>query len=210
MATEDSLNHSLNSALKHYSSMFFLPPFQKAVAAIAIICIGGVGLSTFALTLQLPNLSLVDGLTRSFLLGVSLFAAVLIADYIISKTILRSDPIYVLRRAVALSLFCWILWLFFAILGVIFGTFFGLWLWVDLCLLGFAAVLTFRAVVFISTSSVGFLRRLVSSLFSPLICIAPFMVFWASLDSSIPLQFLPFLAISPIVGCVFAFCLFPS
>jgi len=205
VATEDSLNHSMNSALKHYSSMFFLPSFQKAVAAVAVICIGGVGLSTFALTLQLPNLSLVDGLSRSLLLGVSLFAAVLLADCIISKALLRSDPIYVLRRAVALSLFCWILWLFFVILGVVFGIFFGSWLWVDLCLLGFAAVLTFRAVVFISTSSVGFLRRLISSLFSPLLCIASFMVFWASLDSVIPLQVLPFLVISAVVGCAFAF-----
>jgi putative membrane protein len=205
VATEDSLNHSMNSALKHYSSMFFLPAFQKAVAAIAVICIGGVGLSTFALTLQLPRLSLVDGLTTSLFLGVSIFAAVLLADYIISKTTLRSDPIYVLRRAVALSLFCWVLWMFFIILGVAFGSVFGLLWWVKLCLLGFAAVLTFRAVVFISTSSVGFLRRLISSLFPPFLCIAPFMVVWASLDNALPLQFLPFLVISPIVGCAFAF-----
>jgi hypothetical protein len=104
VATEDSLNHSMNSALKHYSSMFFLPSFQKAVAAVAVICIGGVGLSTFALTLQLPSLSLIDGLIRSFFLGVSVFAAVLFADYVISKIVLGIDPIYVLRRAVALSL----------------------------------------------------------------------------------------------------------
>jgi putative membrane protein len=205
VATEDSLNHSMNSALKHYSSMFFLPAFQKAVAAIAVICIGGVGLSTFALTLQLPSLSLIDGLIRSFFLGVSVFAAVLFADYVISKIVLGRDPIYVLRRAVALSLFCWVLWLFFIILGVAFGAVFGLLWWVKLCLLGFAAVLTFRAVVFISTSSVGFLRRLVASLFSPFLCVVPFMVFWASLDSAISLQFLPFLVISPIVGCAFAF-----
>ena len=205
MATEDSLNHSMNSALKHYSSMFFLPSFQKAVAIIAVICIGGVGLSTFALALQLPSLSLVDGLIRSLFLGVSVFAVVLLADYIISKTALRNDPIYILRRAVALSLFGWVLWLFFVILGVIIGTLFGLWLWVDFTLLGFAAVLTFRAVVFISTSSVGFLPRLVSSLFSPFLCIGAFMVFWELLAIADPLQVLPFLVISPIVGCTSAF-----
>ncbi len=205
MATEDSLNHSMNSALKHYSSMFFLPSFQKAIAVIILICIGGVGFSTFALTLRLPSLSLFDGLTRSLFLGVSIFAAVIFADYVINKTALRNDPIYVLRRAVALSLFGWVLWLFFVILGVIFGTVFGLRLWVDLCLLGFAAVLTFRAVVFLSTSSVGFLRRLISSLFSPFLCIAAFMVFWESLAVVHPLQILPFLVISPIVGCASAF-----
>jgi putative membrane protein len=199
VATEDSLNHSMNSALKHYSSMFFLPAFHKAVAAVAIICIGGVGFSTFALFFS------VNGLISSLFLGVSLFTAVMLADYVTSKIVLGRDAIYVLRRTVALSLFCWVLWLFFIILGVAFGAMFGLLWWVKVCLFGFAAVLTFRSAVFIATSSVGFLRRLMSSLFSPFLCIVPFMVFWASLDSSLPLQFLPFLVISPVVGCTFAF-----
>jgi putative membrane protein len=198
VATDDSLNHSMNSALKHYSSMFFLPAFQKAVATVAVLCIGGVTLSTFALFFS------VDKLVSSLFLGVSVFAAVLSADYVISKIVLGKDPIYVLRRTVALSLFCWLLWMFFIILGVAFGAFFGWLWWVKFCLLGFAAVTTFRAVVFIATSSVGFLRRLVASLFSPLLCIAPFMVFWAGIDSAIPLQFLPFLVISTIAGCSFA------
>ena len=205
MTTEDSLNHSMNSALKHYSSMFFLPSFKKAVTAIAGVCIVGVGVSTFALTLTLPSLSLGDGLALSLFLGFFLFTAILLADYIISKTALRSDPIYVLRRAVALSLFSWILWLFFVVLGVISAAIFGLWFWVELCLLGFAAVLTFRAVVFISTSSAGVPQRLFSSLFSPLLSISPFIIFWAYLDSAIPLRVLPFLFISPIVGYISAF-----
>jgi len=205
VATDDSLNHSMNSALKHYSSMFFLPPFRKAIAVVALICIGGVGPSTFVLTLQLASLSLVEGLISSLFLGVSIFAAVLLADYIMNKTVLRSDPIYVLRRAVALSLFGWVLWLFFVILGVLFGTIFGLWLWVDFCLLGFAAVLTFRAVVFMSTSPAGVLQRLFSSLFSPFLCIAPFVVFWEFFAIADPLRFLPFLVISPVVSCAFAF-----
>jgi putative membrane protein len=205
MENPDSLNHSMNSALKHYSSMFFLPSFQKAIAAVALICVGGVGISTFFITLQLPDTSLVDGLAKGLFLGVSLFAAVLLADYLISKTAFRRDPIYVLRRAMALSLFCWILWLFFVILGVVFGTVFGLWLWVDFCLMGFAAVLTFRAVVFISTSSAGFLQGVFSSLFSPFICVAAFMVFWELLAVANSLRFLPFLVISPFAGYAFAF-----
>jgi putative membrane protein len=188
----------MNSALKHYSSMFFLPSSRRAVGAIAGLCIGVVGLSTFALFLS------VEGLISSLFFGVSLFATTLLFDYVTSKTVFGNDPIYVLRRTVALSLFCWILWLFFIIPGVILGTVFDLWWWVNLCLLGFAAVLTFRAVVFISTSSVAFLRRLVSSLLQPFLCIAVFVVFWNSLDRAIPLQVLPFLVISPIVSCASA------
>ena len=189
----------MNRAVKHYSSMFFLPPFRKAVGAKAIICIGVIGLSNFLL---FPS---VEGLFTSLFLGVSLFVATLLADYIISKIVLRSDPIYVLRRTVALSLYCWVLWLFFVVLGVVLGMIFGLWLWVDLCFLGFAAVLTFRAVVFISTSAAGMLRRLLSSLFSPFLCIAAFMVFCEIRAVAIPFQVLPFLVISPIAGCASAF-----
>jgi putative membrane protein len=166
---------------------------------MAIICIGVIGLSIFLL---FPS---VEGLFTSLFLGVSLFAATLLADYIISKIVLRSDPIYVLRRTVALSLYCWILWLLFVVLGVILGAIFGLWLWVDLCFLGFAAMLTFRAVVFISTSAAGMLRRLLSSLFSPFLCISAFMVFWEIRAVALPFQVLPFLVISPIAGCASAF-----
>jgi putative membrane protein len=122
-----------------------------------------------------------------------------------SKIVLGRDPIYVLRRTVALSLFCWVLWLFFIILGVVFGAVFDLWWWIKLCLLGFAAVLTLRTVVFTATSSARILRRLLSSLLQPFLCIIAFMIFWASLASAIPLQVLPFLVISPIVGCASAF-----
>jgi putative membrane protein len=198
VATENSLNHSINSALKHYSSMFFLPTFKKALAAIAVICIGVVGFSAFAL---FPS---VEGLINSLFLGISLFAATLIVDYVMSKIILGRDPIYVLRRTAALSLFCWILWVFFISLGVVFGAIFDSLWWIKLCLLGFAAVLTLRMVVFTATSSAGILRRLLSSLLQPFLCMGVFMVFWG-IASAIPLQVLPFLVISPIVGCASAF-----
>jgi putative membrane protein len=195
----NSLNHSMDSALKHYSSLFFLPTLKKAIAAIALLCIGGVGLSAFALFHS------VDGLINSAFLGFSLFAATLIFDYITSKMVLRRDPIYVLRRIVALSLFGWIVWLFFIALGVVFGLMFNFWWWFKLCLLGFAGVVTFRAVVFMATSAAGMLRQLSSSLLQPFLCIVAFMVFWTRFAGANPLQFLPFLFVSPIAGCASAF-----
>jgi putative membrane protein len=198
VTTENSLNHSINSALKHYSSMFFLPPFKKAVSALAVICIGVVGFSTFAL---FPTF---EGLITSLFFGILLFAVTLLFDFVMSKLILGNDPIYVLRRTVALSLFGWILWVFFIILGVICGIVFDLWWWIKLCLLGFSALLTFRTVVFISTSSVAFSRRLLASLLQPFFCIAVFVLFWTQIASAAPFQFLPFLVISPIMSCVSA------
>jgi putative membrane protein len=199
LATENSLNQSMNTALKHYSSLFFLPPFKKALSALAVLCIGVVGFSTVVL---FPSVS---GLINGLFLGLSLFAANIVFDYVLSRLVLKRDSIFILRRTVGLSVFCWILWLFFIILGVVFGAVFDLWWWIRLCLLGFSAVLTLRANVFLSISSTGFMRRIAASLLQPFSCIVPFMVFWAELDSAILIRVLPFLVISPIAGCALAF-----
>jgi putative membrane protein len=203
MATEDSLNHSMNSALKHYSSMFFLPSYKKSLLAIAVICIVVVGLSTFAL---FPS----EGLANSLALGFSLFALTLIADSVMSRIILKVDPIYLMRRTLALSLFCWLLWLFFIAIGVVLGFAFDWLLWVKLCLLGYAAVVTLRGVVFIATSSAAMWRKLVSVLLNPTLCIVAFLAFWGGISSAILIQILPFLVISPIIGCVAVFLFLSS
>ena len=204
MATEDSLNHSMNSALKHYSSLFFLPSYKKSLLAIAVICIVVVGLSTFAL---FPS---IQGLTSGLVLGISLFALTLVADSVMSRIILKVDPIYLLRRTLALSFFCWLLWLFFIAIGVVLGFAFGWLLWVKLCLLGYAAVVTLRGVVFIATSSAAMWRKLLSVLLNPTLCIVAFLAFWAGISSAILIKILPFLVISPIIGCVAVFLFLSS
>jgi putative membrane protein len=199
VATENSMNHSINKAAKHYASLFFLPTFKKALVAVAVLCIGIVGLSTFAL---FPS---IDGLINSLFFGISLFAVTILLDCVISKVVLH-DPIYVLRRTVALSLFGWVFCLPFIILGVVFGATFNFWWWIKLCLLGFAAVLTLRFVVFLATSSVSISRRLLASLLQPFFCITVFLAFWIRLASVNPLlKFLPFLLISPIACCAAAY-----
>jgi putative membrane protein len=199
MATDSSLNHSMDNALKHYSAMFFLPPYKRAILAIAVICIGVIGLSTYAF---FPT---TEGLVNSLALGFSLFIITIFVDIVMSKVILRVDPIYVLRRTVALSLFCWVLWVFFNLLGVAFGLAFDLSWWIKLSLLGFGAVLTLRIIVFVSTSSTSILRQLLSALLWPFLCIAVFIAFWSGISSDIVGQVLPFLIISPIVGCIAVF-----
>lgn len=174
-ATEASMNHSINKAVKHYGSLFFLPTFKKAISAVAVLCIGVVGISTFTLFQS------IEGLISSLLLGFSLFAVTILVDYVVSKRVLH-DPIYILRRTVALSLFGWLFWLFFIVLGVIIGSMVSFWWWINLCLLGFAAVMTLRFVVFLATSSVELSRRILSSLLQPFLCIFAFIVFWEPAD----------------------------
>ena len=86
MESESSLNRSIDGAAKHYSSMFFLPSFKKALFAVAVLCFV-IGLSTSAVP---SSRGLIDGLV----LGLSLFALTLIADLVMSKVLLRNDQIY--------------------------------------------------------------------------------------------------------------------
>lgn len=199
MATENTLSHSMDNALKHYSSMFFLPSYKKALLLVGVICIGIVGLSTFAL------FKTVEGLTNSLTLGLSLFIITIFLDIIMSKLIMKIDPIYILRRTIALSLFCWLLWGFFVIIGVIFGAMFGLSWWIKLCLLGFGAVLTLRIIVFVATSSANIFRQLISAILQPYLCVAAFIVFSTSFSSAIITQALPFLIIAPLAASATVF-----
>jgi putative membrane protein len=191
MSTEDSMNGSMNSAVKHYSSLFFLPSFRKTFAALAVLCVGVVGLSTFVL---FPSF---EGLLNSLSLGVALLAVTLLCDYATITLVLRGDPIFVWRRTAALSLFSWILWLGFIFPGALVGAAFGFWIWVKLCLLGFATILTLRAVVFFSTSTAGPIRAALASFLQPFLCIIPFLVYWATFNQTDLLQVLPFLIVAP-------------
>ena len=179
LTTEDSLSQTIDRAVKRYSSLFKLPSYARVVVLLALICIGGGLTSTAAL---FPS---VEGLLSGLLLGSSLFLLNLVSSYIISTLVLRGDAIYDLRRTVALSLFCWMMWLIFIIMGVAAAIPFGLRWWVRLCLLGFAAVVILRLIVFDSTSSKSYGRRLIASLLQPFACAIPFLVFWAAIPYSL-------------------------
>lgn len=199
MASDNSLNHSMNNALKHYSSMFFLPSLKKAVAGLALICVGIVGLSTFTLFQS------IEGLSASLFLGIALLGVSLAFDYVVSEFVLRDDPIYTPRRTAALSLFGWVLWGFFILLGVVLGAAFNFLWWVKMCLLGFAALLTLRSVVFLATSSEPPLRCFIASFVQPFSCIGVFFLFWWILIGNVALQFWPFLVVSPLAAFVSAY-----
>src|SRR5512137_1607704 len=189
MAKENSLNQTMDSALKHYSSMFSLPSSKKSLIAIAIICILAISTCSFALFRSVT----------SFLLGVSLFALTLIADFVTSRFVLKTDPIFIPRRILAMSFYGWVLWLAFIALGTALGYFFeaGL-LWVKLSLLGFAAVVTLRVIVIGAVSYASKGRQIVTMLLQPIACSLIFLVFWQMLFPAVLLQIGLFLLFAPI------------
>jgi len=200
MAPDGSLNYSMDSATKHYSSMFYLPSYKKAILTVAAICIIAINLSTLLL---FPSLS-------SLALGVSLFIITYITSAIVSKSLLKKDPIFSIRRTLVLSAIGWVIWLVFIVLGVGLSFWFGWLLWVKLTLLGFAAVVTLRFLVFNATSTAERWRQLLSIMLEPILSIGAFLVFWAFISNAVVSQILPFIVLSPIIGYVAVYMLLSS
>jgi len=74
VAADNSLNHSMDEAVKHYSSLFKLPSYRKVLSLLAIFCIGGGMLS---ITCLFPSF---EGLVNGLFLGFSLFMTNLFFD----------------------------------------------------------------------------------------------------------------------------------
>jgi putative membrane protein len=202
-SSNSSLNDSMDGALKHYSSMFFLPSCKRLILFIAAICLCVFGLSLYVF---FPT---VQGIINGLSLGVTLFVITIIADIVISNFVLK-DPIYILRRTVALSFFCWIFWAFFLIIGIVFGIVIDTLWWFKLSLLGFGAVLTLRFVVLIATSSSSHIRQILAALFWPYLCIGTFLACWANISGNVLISSLPYVIVAPIVAYVAVFIFLKS
>lgn len=198
MTEETSLNHSMNNAIRHYSSMFFLPSLKKSIILLILCCIIFVSFSTISF------LTSIEGVFYSLSLGILIFFSTLFIDYVISNVILGNDPIYVLRRSLALSLFCWVIWSGFLILGVILGILFENVIWLRIALLSYATVLTLRAVVFLSTSSAGIIQRVLSSFLHPFLHIIIMLFFWENVFAFNSIPFFPYLAFATFAGFLFS------
>jgi putative membrane protein len=200
MPTEDSLKQSMDKVVKRYSSLFRLPSDREVFLLSALSCVGGGLLSTVAL---FPSLK---GLTYGLLLGIAVFSASLAADYAASTLILKRGTIYNLRRTMALSLFCWAIWLLFLFLGAGLTVSLGLkeW-WIRFCLMGFSAAIMLRLVVFSSTSAMSYARFLAASFLQPFLCVVPFLAFWTGIGNSITIRVPAFLLFSVAVALVSTF-----
>jgi len=185
--TADSLSQSMDRAVKHYSSLFTLPSYQKLLVLLALTCVSG---GLIYAVIRFPSF---EGLFTGLFLGSSLFLVNLLVDHGVSIVILERDPIYGLKRTTALSLFSWGLWFPFIFAGAVFRL-----PWeTRLCLFGFSAVMILRLIVLFSTSSKGYKRLLLASLLQPFSCIIPFLAFWAVNSYSItPIIFFFFFSVA--------------
>jgi putative membrane protein len=192
METDSSLNRSIDGAKRHYSSMFSLPSIKKSLAAVAVLCFV-IGVLTY---IVVPS----QGLIGASLLATSLLIITFAADLLVSKTLLKNDPLLTLRRISVLSLFSMGFWLLFILLGTGLSFPFGWLQWVRLCLLGYAVVMTLRITVLTATSMQTAWKKGLSVLLQPTLCILAFAVFWANISSTIFVQALLFIFASSIIS----------
>lgn len=191
----DSPNSFIDTAVKHYSSLFVLPTYRKVLIFKTLICICGSLFSTYLLFTSIK--SILDGL----LLGISILCTTLIADYITSFLILREDPIYDWRRNAAFSLFCWALWFPFIFVGAIIGRLVGLHWAMKLFLLGLFVVIIFRLIVLFSTSFRSFKQLLIALILPPLLCGFPFLIYW---KTNYPISSTVIFSASSLSVCLFS------
>jgi putative membrane protein len=203
VAPEDSLRGSIDIAVKHYSSLFRLPSGRRVSLLVLLFCMGGGLLST---TILFPTF---EGLRNGLLFGLGLFFVSVFADCIISGLVLKKNAVFDLRRTMALSVFCWAVWLFFVFIGAAVGraTLDMIW-WLRLSLLGFSATLIVRFVVFNATSSATNKRLFAASLLQPSFGVIPFLIFWTRMDYPVSVStvnVLAFFISSVIIGFAASF-----
>jgi putative membrane protein len=200
VAAEDSLNESMDVAVRRYSSLFRLPSARKVPLLLLLLCVGGGLVSTVIL---FPTF---EGVRNGLLLGLGLFFTSLVADYIISVLVLKGDAIFDLRRTMALSIFCWAAWLPFVFIGGAVGrvTLDDVW-WVRLSLLGFSAALILRFVVFNAASSMTHRRLFTASVLQPFLSIVPLLIFWGEIGYPVTVSMLAFFFSSVVIGFAASF-----
>ncbi len=189
MPTNNSLNSSMERAVRRSASLFHLPSYAKALSLI-------LGLSLLeGLVSSLRLFAMPLGLLYGLILGAFLFIIVFLLDLVTSKIILAKDPIFDLKRTSGLSIFSCGLWLLFLIIGVG-ASVFGIVWWMRLCLLGYSAVLIMRLIVLNALSLKHATRYTFACLVQPLGWMALFLGSWTTAGQIVTLPLTLFLVFS--------------
>jgi putative membrane protein len=197
----------MRRTVEHYSSLFTLPSLPKIILALGVLCVlGGV-----SATIRLPHLP--EILLPGLCFGLSLLVVALLSDFIVSRSTMRTDPIFNFRRCSALTAFSWLIWLSLALLGGMIAILVGSRdLWVRMFVLGFGSVLTLRLVVLSAASTAGYVGVLGASILQPALSVIAFLLFNPLLgytaSGSLLVQFPSFsILISVVIVFLFTFML---
>lgn len=182
MTSSKGIEHSIERAARHYSSLFTLPSYPRITVLSLLVSIVG---SVFALFL-IANAPI----TLALQFGILLYSVSALSDLAVPRVFLKSDPIYNSRRCAALSMFSLLLWFGFIVAGSLLARLFAWSLWVALFSVGFAAVCILRLIVLVSTSSVSYSKITGASLIQPVFCLFPMLYTAAVMGYTIKITWL--------------------
>jgi len=198
--THSSLDDYISRAVKRYSSLFTLPSHVAIIVLLGALCMFGGALAI------LPLQPSYNGLTLSVTLGGIFLSFTLASDFVISRSSMKGDPVFNLRRCSALSLFSCLIWFGVTFLGSLISAFLeSPNLWVKFFFLGFCGALMLRLLVFSTTSFTDLGRMFFSSLLQPVLCTIPIFFMGSVIGYSLDAQLPIFLLVSILVAVLTVF-----
>ena len=198
--TYSSLDEYVSKTVKRYSSLFMLPSHVTITILLGALCLFGGILAI------LPLQPSYDGLTLSVTFGGIFLSFTLASDFVISRSSMKRDPIFNLRRCSALSLFSCLIWFGVIFLGSLISAFLGNPnLWVRFFFLGFCGALMLRLLVFSTTSFADFGGRFFSSLLQPALCTIPIFFMGSAIGYGLEAELPIFLLVSIFVAVLTVF-----
>ncbi len=168
MGFSNSLDEYIGGTVRRYSTLFTLPSQGRIILSLFALCmLGGV----LAIVPACPSY---DGFALGLMFGAIFLLIITSSDFLITRTFMKTDPVFDFRRCAALSLFSSILWFGLVLIGSIVSIFLkNPAVWIKFFLLGFCAVLMLRLIVFSSTSLADRVRIVLSSVLQPTLCVIP-------------------------------------
>ncbi len=195
--TRGSTDEYIDKVVKRYSKLFGLPSQHRITLYLGILSLHGGLLSFLPLGLSVNNFALGLGFG-----GIYLFIT-LLSDFVITRSSMKHDLIFNLRRVSALSLFSSLIWFGVLFLGGLTSAFLRApELWVRFFFLGFGGALILRLLVLSVTSFASFGGTLFSSLLQPALVVLPIYFIGPRIGYNLELQPLYFALTSIVVALI--------
>ena len=197
---DESTDKYIDKVVKRYSKLFSLPSQNRVTVYLGFLSLHGGILSMLPLNLSLENF--VAGLC----FGTIFLFLTLLSDFIVSRTSMRHDFIFNLRRCSALSFFSSLIWFGVLLLGGLISSLLGAPdLWIRFFFLGFSGALILRLLVLSVTSFAGTGGTLFSSLLQPVLVLVPVLFMGSTIGYTPETQFLLFASVSVSASLVTVF-----
>ena len=189
--TDDSTDKYIDKVVKRYSKLFSLPSQNRVTVYLAVLSLHAGVLSILPLGLSWENF--VVGLV----FGGLFFLLTMFSDLIISRTAMKRDIIFNLRRCSALSFFSSLVWFGVLLLGgLISGSLGAPELWIRFFFLGFSGSLIMRLLVLSVTSFAKFAGALFSGLLQPALILVSIFFMGSAIGYVTEMEFLSLLSVA--------------